>query len=96
MDKEKVNLKQWLKKNWPSILVSGVSVMAVAYEYYLITELKRTNDALVAENRDLERKSLDLAGQVRASERENRQLTREIGNLNYQLGKVVSKEHLKL
>ena len=78
----------WLKKNWAVIVLTGISLLE---GYCMIKE----NVDLGKEKRRLEGENADLKGQIHACEKENRHLARELGNVNYQFGKLVASTNKK-
>jgi septal ring factor EnvC (AmiA/AmiB activator) len=58
----------------------------MAEGYYLLKANEKLGN-LEKENQSLKGENADLRGQIRATEKENRRLGREIENSYYQLGK---------
>jgi len=78
--------KNWIKKNWKALLGSAIPASIIIVEAIVLSKVK-------SENKKLQDENLELRGQITAGERENRRLSRENGNLNYQLGKLVAKRN---
>ncbi len=82
-NKNKKNHWSWFKKNWRTLAEAAVFITETAIAWKLYGDLEKENQKLQSEN-------TDLRGQIYADERENRRLSRENGNLNFQLGKMVA------
>lgn len=81
--KNKKNHWSWFKKNWRILVEAAVIIADTTITWKLYGDLKKEIQKLQGEN-------TDLRGQIYANERENRRLSRENGNLNFQLGKMVA------
>lgn len=93
MENLKNNCKKiwsWVKQNpWTCVVTGTLALLSVAEGVLVLNANERIKD-LENKNQSLEKENLDLIGQVRECEKVNRQLSRENGNLNYQLGKMVA------
>ena len=85
--KKKNGFWSWIKKNPVTIGVSLISLTLMGIEGYYLLRAKENIGDLTKENQSLKGENADLRGQIRATEKENRRLGREIENSYYQLGK---------
>lgn len=88
---EQVNKKkkfvEWLKENHVLVETALLSLISLTVEGYFLLETKKRCKNLTEENLNLKNENTELRGQIRAVERENRKLGREVENSYYQLGK---------
>ena len=84
---------EWIKENpWTATTMATLFTLSVVEGVMMLKAYDRLGK-LEKENQVLKSENLDFRGQIRANERENRRLGREIGNLNYQLGKSVASKN---
>lgn len=86
-EQKKKSLWSWIKENPVTVGVSLISLTLVGIEGYYLVKTNREIGNLKEDNQALMNENTDLRGQLRATERENRKLGREIENSYYQLGK---------
>jgi hypothetical protein len=98
MEEQLVNNKKkrvidWIKENpWTATTMATLFTLSVVEGVMMLKAYDRLGK-LEKENQVLKSENLDFRGQIRANERENRRLGRELGNLNYQLGKSVASKN---
>ena len=98
MEEQLVNNKKkkvidWIKENpWTVTTMATLFTLSVVEGVMMLKAYDRLGK-LEKENQVLKSENLDFRGQIRANERENRRLGRELGNLNYQLGKSVASKN---
>ena len=98
MKEEKVNKRKfmdWVKDHSVEITSGFISICSIVVGAVMYQKVTREKKVLMKKNQELENENRELRGQVIAGEKENRRLNRENGNLNYQLGKMASKQQNK-
>ena len=97
MKEEKVNNKRtisdWVRNHSVEIVSGVVSISSIVLSIVVCQRVKREGEILKKKNQELENENRELRGQIIAGEKENRRLNRENGNLNYQLGKMAAKQN---
>jgi len=85
--KKKRTFWSWVKENRMTVGVGLISLVGMMAEGYYLLKANEKLGNLEKENQSLKGENADLRGQIRATEKENRRLGREIENSYYQLGK---------
>ena len=85
--KKKSRFWSWMKENSVTVGVSLISLTLMGIEGYYLLRAKESIGDLTKENQSLKGENADLRGQIHATEKENRRLSRELNNTYYQLGK---------
>ena len=87
-------ISSWIKEN-PWEVTAGLTLFTLyIVEGVILLKANERLGKLEKDNQVLKNENADLRGQIHANEKENHRLGRELGNLNYQLGKSVASKNL--